>query len=95
MRMLDEPRAMGEIAAHQHCDNSNVTGIVDGLEEKGLVTRQPADHDRRVELIALTPEGRRLRTRLTKAADVPPEWMQRLSAEDWEALRDILSRARP
>ena len=29
---------MSEIAAVLHCDNSNVTGIVDGLEEKGLAT---------------------------------------------------------
>src|SRR3978361_17008 len=54
LRTLDRPRTMSEIAAVLHCDNSNVTGIVDGLEEKGLVTRQVAAHDRRVKLIALT-----------------------------------------
>jgi DNA-binding MarR family transcriptional regulator len=93
VRMLDQPRAMSEIATYLHCDNSNVTGIVDGLEERGLVERQPAEHDRRVKLIALTPEGRRLRGRLMKAVEVPPEWMQRLSDEDQEALREILERA--
>lgn len=93
LRMLDQPRAMSEIASYLHCDNSNVTGIVDGLEERGLVERQPAEHDRRVKLIALTPEGRRLRARLMKAVEVPPEWMQRLSGEDQQALRDILERA--
>src|SRR4051794_20862266 len=93
VRMLDRPRAMSEIASSLHCDNSNVTGIVDGLEEKGLVERQPAEHDRRVKLIALTPEGRRLRGRLMKAVEVPPEWMQRLSDEGQEALRGILERA--
>jgi MarR family transcriptional regulator, organic hydroperoxide resistance regulator len=94
LRMLDEPRAMGEIAGYLHCDNSNVTGIVDGLEERGLAERQPAPHDRRVKLIALTAAGRRLRARLMKAVEVPPEWMGHLSGEDQEALRDILARAR-
>jgi DNA-binding MarR family transcriptional regulator len=93
LRMLDQPRAMGEIATYLHCDNSNVTGIVDGLEERGLVERQPAPHDRRVKLIALTAEGRSLRTRLMKAVEVPPEWMQGLSAEDQRSLREILTRA--
>lgn len=93
LRMLDAPRAMGEIASYLHCDNSNVTGIVDGLEERGLVERQPAPHDRRVKLIALTAEGRRLRARLMKAVEVPPEWMQGLSARDQHALREILERA--
>jgi DNA-binding MarR family transcriptional regulator len=93
LRLLDRPRAMSEIAAVLHCDNSNVTGIVDGLEEKGLATRQPAEFDRRVKLIALTPEGRKLRARLTRAVEKPPAWVERLSEEDRRTLRDVLRRA--
>jgi MarR family transcriptional regulator, organic hydroperoxide resistance regulator len=93
LRALDRPRTMSEIAAALRCDNSNVTGIVDGLEERGLVSRQPAEHDRRVKLIALTAEGRRLRNRLMKAVEMPPEWLERLSAADQRELRDILERA--
>lgn len=93
LRMLDRPRPMGEIAAHLHCDNSNVTGIVDGLEERGLARRERAEHDRRVRLIALTAEGARLRRRLMKAVEEPPAWMQGLSPGDQRALREILARA--
>jgi DNA-binding MarR family transcriptional regulator len=93
MRALDRPRTMSEIAAVLHCDNSNVTGIVDGLEEKGLATRQPSAGDRRVKLIALTPEGRRLRTRLTRAVEKPPTWLEGLSESDRRTLRDLLRRA--
>jgi DNA-binding MarR family transcriptional regulator len=93
LRLLDEPRTMSEIAAVLHCDNSNVTGIVDGLEEKGLATRRPSPADRRVKLIALTPEGRRLRARLQRAVEKPPAWLRRLSEEDRRALRDLLRRA--
>jgi DNA-binding MarR family transcriptional regulator len=93
LRALDRPRTMSEIAAVLHCDNSNVTGIVDGLEEKGLAAREPAPADRRVKLIALTAEGRRVRTRLTRAVEKPPAWVERLSEADRRALVEILGRA--
>jgi DNA-binding MarR family transcriptional regulator len=93
LRTLDRPRTMSEIAAVLHCDNSNVTGIVDGLEEKGLAMRRPSPADRRVKLIALTPEGRKLRVRLQRAVEKPPAWLERLSEEDRRTLRDVLQRA--
>jgi DNA-binding MarR family transcriptional regulator len=93
LRALDEPRTMSEIAAVLRCDNSNVTGIVDVLEEKGLATRRPSAADRRVKLIALTEEGRRLRTRLKRAVEKPPIWIEGLSEADQRALRDLLQRA--
>jgi DNA-binding MarR family transcriptional regulator len=91
--MLDEPRTMSEIASFLHCDNSNVTGIVDVLEEKGLARRQPAERDRRVKLIALTAEGRRVRTRLMRAVEKPPAWLEGLAEADRRTLRDLLRRA--
>jgi DNA-binding MarR family transcriptional regulator len=93
LRLLDEPRTMSEIAAVLHCDNSNVTGIVDGLEEKGLAARRPSPADRRVKLIALTPEGRRLRGRLQRAVEKPPAWVEGLSEADRRSLAEILGRA--
>jgi DNA-binding MarR family transcriptional regulator len=93
LRLLDEPRTMSEIAAVLHCDNSNVTGIVDGLEEKGLATRRSSTEDRRVKLIALTPEGRRVRARLTRAVEKPPAWVEGLSEADRRSLVEILGRA--
>jgi DNA-binding MarR family transcriptional regulator len=93
LRTLDEPRAMSEIAAFLNCDNSNVTGIVDGLEEKGLVTRQPSETDRRVKLIALTAEGRKVRALLVRAIEQPPAWVEALSEADRRALIEILGRA--
>ncbi len=93
LRLLDEPRPMGELANAMHCDNSNITGIVDRLEEKGLVERRPADHDRRVKLIAPTPEGASLRETLNRALAEPPPALLELSDADLHALRDILQRA--
>lgn len=93
LRLLDEPRAMGELARFLHCDSSNVTGIVDGLEERGLVRREPSPRDRRVKLIALTAAGARARARLMKEMGTPPAWLASLSADDQRALAEILARA--
>lgn len=93
LRVLDRPRTMSEVADLLHCDNSNVTGIVDVLEEKGLAVRRPSEQDRRVKLIGLTAEGSRLRGRLVRAVERPPEWLRRLSEADQRALRDLLQRA--
>lgn len=93
VRALEQPKTMSEIAAFLHCDPSNVTGIVDGLEERGLATRTPSEEDRRVKLIALTAEGRRVHARLLKAIEKPPAWLIELSATDQRTLRDLLRRA--
>ena len=52
---------MHELANLLACDNSTVTGIVDRLEARGLVTRRAYPQDRRVKHIALTPAGTDLR----------------------------------
>jgi DNA-binding MarR family transcriptional regulator len=93
LRFLDEPRPMGELAALMRCDNSNMTGIVDRLEERGLVERTAAERDRRVKLIALTEQGREIRDELNRRMAEPPEVIERLSLADRRALRDILRRA--
>jgi DNA-binding MarR family transcriptional regulator len=63
---LDERRGrpMAELARLLLTDKSNVTGIVDHLEREGLAQRTPSAQDRRVTLITLTADGRRLRDRL-------------------------------
>jgi DNA-binding MarR family transcriptional regulator len=89
----DQPVAMSELAGILGCDNSNVTGIVDRLEYRGLVERRPAEHDRRVKLLALTEEGKELRDSLGDRLHAPPDELARLSSEDQRTLRDILQRA--
>lgn len=60
--MLDErqPRPMKSFCTLYHCDASNVTGIVDGLEKKGLVSRQNDPNDRRIKAIQLETNGKQL-----------------------------------
>ena len=50
----------GEIGAKMMVTVSNLTGIVDRLEEKKLVTRKRDEHDRRVVHVVLTDKGAKL-----------------------------------
>jgi DNA-binding MarR family transcriptional regulator len=93
LQALDDPTPMGKLAETLHCDSSNVTGITDRLEQRGLVERQNAEGDRRVKLLVLTPAGRRLRERIQSRLAVPPEALTRLSSADQRALRDLMRRA--
>jgi MarR family transcriptional regulator, organic hydroperoxide resistance regulator len=87
------PRKMSDLAEALFCDSSNVTGIVDRLEERELVRREPSETDRRVKLLVLTEEGEWMRTEITKRLAEPPPPIAALSLKDQRALRDILKRA--
>jgi DNA-binding MarR family transcriptional regulator len=89
----DEPKPMSELAAALRCDNSNVTGIVDRLEDRGLVARRPGENDRRVKMLLITERGAEIRARLGARLSEPPEPLAGLSPEDQLALRDIMRRA--
>ncbi|MEA2704289.1 MAG: hypothetical protein QOD63_2234 [Actinomycetota bacterium] len=92
---LKQPLSMGELAEHLFCDASNVTGIVDRLESRGLVERKPDPNDRRVKRLVLTPQGRTLwqshHDRVyAEATDLP--CFPALSDDDRRALLDLLQR---
>lgn len=86
------PVPMGRLAGALSCDASNITGLVDRLESRGLVQRRPAPTDRRVKVLALTPSGARLRTVLLERMSAPPRTLERLSADEQRALVRILRR---
>src|ERR1700741_3817252 len=58
LKTLDRPRPMREVAATMGCDSSNLTGITDRLEERGLVMRTADPDDRRVKRLVLTDDGK-------------------------------------
>jgi len=89
----DRPVPMRELAVQLHCDNSNVTGLVDGLEALGLVERRAAEHDRRVRMLVVTERGAQVRERINAVLQEVPAPIAALSAADQSALRDILQRA--
>lgn len=89
----ETPTPMSDLAGLMHCDNSNVTGIVDRLEARGLVTRRPATHDRRIKHLLVTDEGAAVRARLVAQLSEPPEPLLRLSTAEQRQLRDLLRKA--
>jgi DNA-binding MarR family transcriptional regulator len=84
---------MVALARSLHCHDSNVTGLVDRLEQRGLIERQGNPKDRRVKLIALTKEGEAFRNRLLERLFEPLPFIAVLAHQDKTALRDILRRA--
>ena len=65
---------------------SNVTGLIDRLESRGLVRRRRAAGDRRSYRVLLTPEGRRL------LAEILPEY-ERAAENIWDGLSAARTRA--
>lgn len=68
----DEPKPMGAIAEGLGIDASQVTWLIDRLEERGFVERRPLPTDRRVKTVALTPKGVDFRRRLLEHLSQPP-----------------------
>jgi DNA-binding MarR family transcriptional regulator len=90
--LLSEPKPMGELAQHMHCDNSNITGIVDRLEERGLVERRVAEADRRVKLVALTEAGDQMRAEVVRRRSEPPPELTALSESELKRLRQVFAK---
>src|SRR5687768_10153973 len=82
----EAPISMCRLAEALDCDRSNVTGIVDRLEARGLVERRLDSSDRRVKNLVLTAAGRRLRQRLLERLADPPASIRSLPAPDRDAL---------
>lgn len=94
LRTMDpeKPSAMSSLAAALACHASNVTGLVDRLEEQGLVTRRPSEEDRRVKHICLTPKGVEVREGLCSELFAPPPELARLDENELGTLEKLLRR---
>ncbi|HMC42455.1 MAG TPA: MarR family transcriptional regulator [Acidimicrobiales bacterium] len=96
MKMLfdlepDDPRPMRALAEAFQCDASNITWLVDRLEERGLVERRTLPTDRRVKTVALTPVGEKTKAAMLERLYQPPEDLLALTRDQLVALRDALS----
>ena len=60
--LAEQPvRTQAALAQVINADKSRIIGVLDDLQRRGLIKRQPDTADRRVHLLALTPAGDRLR----------------------------------
>jgi len=84
------PLPMSRLADTLSCDASNVTGLVDRLESRGLVRRQPSTRDRRVKVLLLTQTGTRVRAQLLRQMTGASHPLSRLSLDQRRSLVKIL-----
>ncbi|MFE9773578.1 MarR family winged helix-turn-helix transcriptional regulator [Streptomyces sp. NPDC005931] len=93
--LLRQPLPMRALAGLLACDASNITGLVDRLEARGLVSRHHDAADRRIKNVVATEEGReavrliRADMRATSAA------FARLDEEGRRSLHELLGRMHP
>src|SRR3954452_4043111 len=85
LQALDEPVPMSSVANVLRCDRSAVTWITDRREERGYAERLADPGDRRVKLLALTDQGRRVREEIRSRLAVAPEALARLPKTEQRA----------
>lgn len=83
---------MRALAEDWKCDASNVTWLVDRLEERLLVERRTLTADRRVKTVVLTPAGEQLKAQILERIYEPPASFLAMPPADVEALLRVLEK---
>src|SRR5256886_8078484 len=87
------PVSQKELAARLKCNPSTVVDPTDRLEQAGLVIRQPRPSDRRVNVLVVTPKGKKIRDRLIERLFEPPAAFRKLPARDQARFREVMLEA--
>ncbi|MBF6048603.1 MarR family transcriptional regulator [Streptomyces sp. NRRL B-1677] len=95
LAQLKGPVPMRKLATLLVCDASNVTGIVDRLEARGLVRREPDPADRRVKNVVATDEGHETIRRVRAEMQATHSALDALDEEERTTLYGLLERLRP
>lgn len=69
------PLTMSELSLELMVSNGNITGVIDRLVTLGLVRRERAEHDRRIQYIQLTTVGSKDFKRMAKQHEI---WISEL-----------------
>lgn len=86
-----KPLTPNEINAHLHLTSGSVTSLLDGLEKRALVARQPHPTDRRKVLVSITDAGRALvDTHLPETVAIQTALFRVLSTEQLIELNHLI-----
>jgi len=87
------PVAQAELVRGVGLDAKDMVGVLDDLQDAGLVVRAPDPHDRRKNAVSVTADGRRLLTRCERAArKANDELLAPLTVVERELLTSLLTR---
>ncbi len=89
-RVARGPMTLRDLAYAMGCDAPAATVAVNDLEERGLVERRADAEDRRVKIVSLTDEGRRIVNALRQVPDHAPPPLSELPPADLVELVRIL-----
>ena len=94
MRVRDNPAlTAGDLCRDLHHDSGAFTRVLDQLENRGLIRRERSETDRRVVLLHLTPDGRRVvETLLPIVVDRLNHALAEFSAAEVATLAKLLRR---
>jgi len=105
MRLLDrDGQTQSELLDTVGLDHSTVSKSLRRMQDAGLVTRTPAEHDRRVMHVHLTDRAKALRQPIAEIwatlealtiADLPPDELERFTNTAAALLRILERRAAP
>jgi DNA-binding MarR family transcriptional regulator len=90
---LDEDRreTQGAIADALGYDRGQLVGLLDDLEERGLVERQRDQDDRRRQIVLMTPEGKKALARLrTLSRQIDDRFLASLDEQQRAQLHALL-----
>jgi DNA-binding MarR family transcriptional regulator len=90
----DDPKAMRSLSDYFMCDASTVTGLVDRLEARKLISRSNHPTDRRVKLLALTNEGAEVKESIMdETLKIEDERLTKiLTKDERNTLKDLLAK---
>ena len=84
-----------ELSSRSQIDRTTIGGLIDRLEQSGLVKRLPHPEDRRAYRISLTDSGKSLEKELTPLAEeLQSAILEPLTREEVEVLTAILRKLR-
>jgi len=91
-RLAVEPQTQRELAERLSADPPYITLMLDDLEKRGLVRRNPHPTDRRAKLVELTSSGRAAAAHADAILDEPPAELHGAPDADLEAVLRVLGR---